>query len=153
MQIEIISVGKPKSTWLQEGIDHYRQLASRYAQIDLTRVKESSGSRGGETVRTEESARLQARLDDKALTILLDERGKQHDSFALANLIERSKLKYSKIQFLIGGAFGVDETVRGQVKQNLSLSKLTLPHDLVQLFLLEQVFRGLSILAGSKYHK
>ncbi|MFH2056642.1 MAG: 23S rRNA (pseudouridine(1915)-N(3))-methyltransferase RlmH, partial [bacterium] len=74
---------------------------------------------------------------------------KQLDSVGLARLIERSKLKQPKLQFLIGGAFGVADELRERADQLISLSKLTLPHDLTLLLLLEQLFRAFSILAGS----
>jgi 23S rRNA (pseudouridine1915-N3)-methyltransferase len=153
VRLEILSVGKPKSNWLMEGIEHYRQLSGRYAQLDLRQVRQSSGSRGAETVKKEESARLAAKLDPGALKILLDQQGKQLDSIGLAKLIERTKLSSSRIQIVVGGAFGVTEEFRQQVDRCLSLSRLTLPHDLALLFIMEQLFRALSILAGSKYHK
>ena len=153
MHLEIISVGKPKSSWLQEGVEHYRKLCSRYAQVELRRVRESSGSKGAELVRTEESERLKAAINANALTILLDEHGRKLDSEGLAGYLEKSKLKHSHVQLLIGGAYGVTDVLRSVVDETLSLSSLTLPHDLTLLLLLEQLFRAMSITAGSKYHK
>lgn len=154
MLFEIIQVGKVKSSWIKSGQAHYVKLLSRYARVELQDVKESEYAHlSVERVKREEGSRLLRRLDTSAYRIALDEHGEELDSRRLAEKIEALKLQCSRMQFLIGGAFGLDADVLAQVDMNLSLSRMTLPHELVAVVLLEQLYRAESINKGSAYHK
>jgi 23S rRNA (pseudouridine1915-N3)-methyltransferase len=154
LAIDIIAVGKVKSAWLKEGIEHYRKLASKYADLTLIHVKEADNARmKPEKAMIAEGEAILDRLDDSAYSIALDVAGEPFSSEQLARLLEGKKRDYSRIQFVIGGAFGLDVAVKSDVDMQMSLSKMTFPHELTEVILLEQLYRALSISAGSKYHK
>jgi 23S rRNA (pseudouridine1915-N3)-methyltransferase len=154
LQLEIITVGKVKAGWIREGTDYYRKLLSRYAQIKFKSVKDSEGADSdAAAAKREEAGRLLSAVDQRFLVVALDKQGDQTSSEGLAVTLESAKLEQPRIQFLIGGAFGLDASVIERADRVLSLSNLTFPHELAFLILLEQLFRALSISAGSRYHK
>lgn len=154
MNLQIISVGRVKSPWIKQGIEHYVKLLSRYAQTTLVSVKEAdSSSLSPEKVQVEEGKRLSERLDQHALRFVLDETGRQFTSRQLADYLKKSLTRYPSFQFVIGGAFGLSDDLKRRGNVNLSLSRMTLPHELTLVVLLEQLYRALSINRGSKYHK
>lgn len=146
MQIELISIGKPKSPWLKEGMDHYKKLLSKYATIKLTTIRESDSP-------NLEDQRIRQSINPRSLVVLLDVLGKSYDSEAFAKFLDRSKQTSSSIQFVIGGAFGLSESLKREFRNHLSLSPLTFPHEMTVVILLEQLYRAYSISAGTKYHK
>ncbi len=154
LRIEIITVGKVKSSWAKAGQEHYTKLLGKYAQVELKHVKEGDSAHlpGPQVMRTE-AERLLSQIDDTSYSIVLDATGDSLSSEQLAKLLDRLKKDHSRLQFVIGGAFGLDPQVRKKGDLLLSLSKMTLPHELVPIVLLEQLYRALSISAGSKYHK
>jgi 23S rRNA (pseudouridine1915-N3)-methyltransferase len=154
LAIDIIAVGKVKTGWLKEGIEYYRKLASKYADVNLIHVKEADNARlKPDKAMQVEGESIRAQLDDAAFTIALDVEGKPMSSEQLSKLIEGKKHDHSRIQFVIGGAFGLDVAVKADMDMELSLSKMTFPHELTEVILLEQLYRALSIAAGSRYHK
>jgi len=154
LYLEIIAVGKVRSAWLQEGIAHYRKLTSKYARVEITTVRDS-GTAHLELARalSQESDEIIARLDDRAFVIALDERGKVRNSIELAAFLRDRQQKHSHLQFIIGGAHGLAASILERADLRLSLSAMTLPHEVCQMILLEQLYRALSINAGASYHK
>ncbi len=152
--LEIIAVGKVRPAWLKEGIDYYRKLASKYARIEITTIRDS-GTAHLDRARalSQESDEIIARLDERAYVVALDERGKTCSSIEMAAFLRDRQLKHSHLQFIIGGAQGLAESIRERADLRLSLSAMTLPHEMCQLVLLEQLYRTLSINAGASYHK
>lgn len=154
LNIDIITVGKIKSPWVKEGVEYYRKLVSKYADLILIHVKEADNARmKPEKAMLIEGESILDQLDDNAYTIALDVKGDVMSSEQLSRLIEAKKHDYSRIQFVIGGAYGLDAAVKKNTNTILSLSKMTFPHELTEVILLEQLYRALSISAGSKYHK
>ena len=154
LQIEIITVGKIKSAWVQEGLDHYTKLLSKFAETKLSVVKESdSAALTTDQVLATEADRLRKAISPRSFVMLLDAAGRRYDSLEFSGLISHAKLASSSLQFLIGGAFGVSDDLKREVKHHLSLSQMTFPHELTLVVLLEQLYRACSIEAGSKYHK
>jgi 23S rRNA (pseudouridine1915-N3)-methyltransferase len=152
--IDIISVGKIKSPWVKEGVDYYRKLVGKYANLTIIQVKEADNARmKPEKAMLIEGENILDRIDDTAYSIALDVSGDSLSSEQLSRLLESKKRDYSRMQFVIGGAYGLDAAVKQGTNTSLSLSKMTFPHELTEVILLEQVYRALSISAGSKYHK
>jgi 23S rRNA (pseudouridine1915-N3)-methyltransferase len=152
--IDVITVGKIKSPWVKEGVDYYRKLVGKYADLTIIQVKEADNARmKPEKAMFIEGENILDQLDDIAFTVGLDVDGKQLTSEQLSRLIENTKRDYSRIQFVIGGAYGLDIAVKADMNMELSLSRMTFPHELTEVILLEQLYRALSISAGSKYHK
>lgn len=154
LQIEIITVGKIKSSWIQEGIDHYLKLLSKYAGVKVTCVKESdSATMSVEQVLAGEAERIRKAIQPRSQVMLLDAAGKQYDSSHFSQLISRVKLANSQIQLIIGGAFGLSEELKHEYRNHISMSAMTFPHELAVMMLIEQLYRACSIEVGSKYHK
>lgn len=154
LKVEIIVVGKVKSDWLKTGIDHYRKLVSKYADVKVTSVKEGDNAHLPEDrIVAFESEKIAAKLTPRAMKIVLDEDGRRFSSREFARFLERVKLEHSELQFVVGGAYGVEQRLKASLDLSLSLSQMTFPHELALVLLLEQLYRASSISSGSKYHK
>ncbi len=154
MNIDVIHVGRIKSGWIKEGIEHYCKLLTRDATVTLRTVRESdSAALPPGKVKDEEGKGILKLLDGEGYTIVLDEHGRQFDSPALSRQLERIKLGSSRVRIIIGGAFGLSEAVKSEADLLLSLSKMTYPHELTVLVVLEQLYRAFSIGRGTRYHK
>ena len=148
--IKVLAVGKKHESWVDEGISRYEKRLKK--PFDLSWQLLSHSSRENDAARTEESGRILAKIDDRDFVVLLDERGKNVDSPALANTLRTPIDSSRNVVIIIGGAYGVDPTVHARANFTWSLSKLVFPHQLVRLILTEQLYRAQDILAGGKYH-
>ncbi len=154
LQVEIVIVGKIKSGWIQEGIDHYIKLLSKHATVKVTAVKEAdSATMSVGQVLASEAERIRKAVQPRTYVLLLDVAGKQFDSEHFSRLISHVKLSSSQIQLVVGGAFGLSEELKQEYPHHISMSSMTFPHELTVVVLLEQLYRACSIEAGSKYHK
>jgi 23S rRNA (pseudouridine1915-N3)-methyltransferase len=155
MKITVLSIGKTKDPYLKEGLKLYLEKLSRYTNLawtELDDVKNASSLPVPELKRRE-SALILSKINAGDHLILLDENGKALSSPEMAaeigSLMNRS---ISNIVFVIGGAYGFDESLYKQANQKLALSKLTFTHQMVRLILAEQLYRAFSILNNEKYH-
>lgn len=151
MKITIITVGKKHDPNLKNAIDEYTERFNRAIPVEW-QILPPSGKPEPEA-RKEESGIIMARLKPASVVWLLDERGEQLSSPALAQKLE--VLQYNAVQHLtiiIGGAYGVDDSVRDKADFVWSLSSLVFPHQLVRLMLAEQLYRATEIHRGSGYH-
>jgi len=155
MKIQFWSIGKPHETYAKAGIEEFTKRINNYFTADwhiIPPVKNAATLSEPELKKAEASVILQQIQKDDFL-ILLDERGKQFSSPELAQWIQqRANESTKRIIFLIGGAFGVDDTLMKRADHTWSLSKLVFPHMLVRLILAEQVYRACTILRNEKYH-
>ncbi|MEN2986177.1 MAG: 23S rRNA (pseudouridine(1915)-N(3))-methyltransferase RlmH [Thermodesulfovibrionaceae bacterium] len=143
-RIKVFYPGKTKLKFIREGVNHYLKLLGAYAKIELVELKEGHGDK--QKVIKEESKSILNSV--KGDFILLHKEGKILTSEEFANLI-RDKTVH---QFVIGGVYGVDENVVSSASFKLSLSKMTFPHELTRIILLEQIYRALTIIHGKNYH-
>lgn len=150
MALKILTIGKKHESWVAEGIERYQKRLKGGFQMEWVHLPHSSLE--GTSARQEESERIISRLKDTDFVVLLDERGKAMDSPALAALIQTTLNHNSSIVFIIGGAYGVDDTVTQRAQVVWSLSPLVFPHQLVRLILTEQLYRAQQITAGGSYH-
>ncbi len=148
--LRIIAVGKKHEAWVQEGIERYEKRLKKPYDTEWVFLPHSMFE--ADRARQEESERILARLKDDDVVILLDERGKNIDSPALSSLIEDEISRGKQIVVIIGGAYGVDETIHRRANFIWSLSKLVFPHQLVRLILIEQLYRAQEIARGGGYH-
>jgi 23S rRNA (pseudouridine1915-N3)-methyltransferase len=150
MSVRILAIGKKHEAWVVDGIERYQKRLQR--PFDMSWVLLPHSAREGLVARQEESERILGRLDPSEFVILLDERGKLLDSPALSRrligVLERSQL----VTLVIGGAYGVDETVHARANLVWSLSPLVFPHQLVRLIGVEQLYRAQEIARGNPYH-
>jgi len=150
MPIKIIAVGKKHETWVADGIDRYQKRLKRPFQIEWVLLPHSSQT--DITARHDESGRILSRLNADDHVVLLDEKGKNIDSPSLSKLLLTPLETSQQVVIIIGGAYGVDETVIQRSNFVWSLSHLVFPHQLVRLILTEQIYRAQEIAAGNPYH-
>ncbi|WP_237223972.1 23S rRNA (pseudouridine(1915)-N(3))-methyltransferase RlmH [Rothia nasisuis] len=149
MTIKIIAIGKKHEKWVSEGIDRYEKRLRK--PWDTSWVYLPHSSLAEEAARAEESQRVLAKIEKDDYLVLLDERGKMLSSPKLAQLLD-SQLGYRRLVLVIGGAYGVDDSVRARANTIWSLSDLVFPHQLVRLIITEQIYRAREITAGRPYH-
>lgn len=159
MNITIISVGKLKEKYLKMGIEEYTKRLSSYAKIDLIEVPdekapEQLSDAEMENVKKKEGERILAKVNDGMYVIALALDGKMKTSEELAEGIE-SLMTYgtSKVSFIIGGSLGLHDDVLQRADEKLCFGKMTLPHQLMKLVLVEQIYRSFRIMRGEPYHK
>ena len=153
-RLRIVIPGKIKFSFIKEGVFFYQQRLNFYFDFDvLERKIPAKVCRDPERLKALEAESLLAPVPEKAYVVALDAKGKELDSSAFAKkmkeIIEGPRPSF----FLIGGPFGLAEKVIQRADFSLSLSKLTLCHEMALLVLCEQLYRGVSILAGEPYHK
>ena len=155
MKIALVAVGRPRGP-AAELIAEYEARAKRYFTFDAAEVKEEAFRRPGDAarVRDEEGKRLLARVPIGMEIVALHETGKQWTSQRLADWLNELGLRGSSgAAFDIGGAYGLSDEVLARARHQLSLSAMTLPHELARLVLAEQLYRAGTILRGEPYHK
>jgi 23S rRNA (pseudouridine1915-N3)-methyltransferase len=154
-RIRIISPGKDKQRWITLGCEHYQKLISRFADIELIHLADlkSVASLTPQEIMVKEAEQIRKRLT-KGPVIALDVRGKSMDSKGFARSIAHYQARGpGQLTFLIGGAYGLDDRLLKEVEASISLSSLTFSHQLVRLVFVEQLYRALSILHATPYHK
>lgn len=151
LKINIITVGKVKEQYINEGIKEFSKRLSKYVSLKIVELAEEADNATSVDI---ESNRILAYLEKtKGYTILLDLKGKELDSVELSNKISKLIINYSEISFLIGGSKGINNMVREKCDYSLCFSKFTFPHQLFRLILLEQIYRSICIINNIKYHK
>ena len=150
MKYQIVTIGQLKRGFIREGCRHFLARLEKYAKVEVVELKEGKG-RAEEVMAQEGEALLKAA---SGTLIALDERGKERRSAELAERVTTlENQSIGQISLLIGGAEGLSDEVKRRVDESWSLSKLTLPHELARLILLEQLYRLETIRAGHPYHR
>ncbi len=155
MKIECWAIGKPHESYVDEGVKDFTKRIENYYPVEwrLFNVKKNAGSLTPEKLKHEESLLITGSLKTEDWLVSLDEKGKSLNSRKLAGFIQdRGNESIRRMIFLIGGAYGLDESVLKKSKFIWSLSDLTFPHQLVRLILAEQIYRACSIGRNEKYH-
>lgn len=155
MLLKLIAIGKTKISYLNEGINEYRNRLSHYLPFELVEIPDVKVSKGTspDRVKSMEGDEIQKKLDASAFVILLDENGKGFSSeqFA-AHLQKRFNSGGKEIAFVIGGPYGFSEEVVERANERVSLSSLTFSHQMVRLIAMEQLYRAMTILRNEPYH-
>ncbi len=159
MKITIITVGKLKEKYLKDAISEYCKRLSRYCKLEVIEVADEKtpdqAGEGMETmIREKEAERILKYIREDAYVVTLEIKGKQLTSEELAEKIDRLGIQgKSHIQFVIGGSIGLGEPVLNRSDYALSFSRMTFPHQLMRVILLEQIYRSYRIINGEPYHK
>lgn len=159
MKISIISVGKIKEKYLRDAIAEYSKRLSRYCKLEIIEVAdEKTPDQASEAledaIRDKEGERILKYIRDDMYVITLEIKGKMLTSEEFADKIESLGVQgKSSIAFVIGGSIGLGKEVLKRSDYALSFSKMTFPHQLMRVVLLEQVYRGYRIITGGPYHK
>ncbi len=159
MKITVLCVGKIKEKYFVQGIEEYAKRLSRYCKLEIIEVPDEktpdSASEAMELqIKQKEGERLSKYIKDGAYVIALAIEGKQLDSVTFGRQIERLGVEgKSHIIFIIGGSLGLDQEILKRADYLLSFSKMTFPHQMMRMVLLEQIYRGYRIVNGEPYHK
>jgi 23S rRNA (pseudouridine1915-N3)-methyltransferase len=157
-RIRIISVGKLKETYLQEAQAEYVKRLKPYLNLELEEVTDLPSPDGAspaqeEQVRVRESAAIKNLLQPREYLVVLDRQGKELSSLEFAAFLNERAVASDPVTFVIGGSLGLADEFIKSAQLNWSFSKLTFPHQLFRVMLLEQIYRASKINRGQPYHK
>ena len=159
MKISILSVGKVKEGYFRDTIAEHSKRLSKYCKLEIVEVAdEKTPDRASgvvcEQIKEKEAQRLMRYVREDAYVIALASEVRQFDAVELAQKIDQRGITgKSQIQFVIGGSLGLHESLLKRADYKLSFSKMTVPHQLMRVILLEQIYRSYRIIAGEPYHK
>jgi 23S rRNA (pseudouridine1915-N3)-methyltransferase len=159
MHITIVSVGKLKEKYLKQGIAEYLKRLTAYAKVDVVEVADEKApevlsENEMVQVKDKEGERILAKISPDTYVIALAIEGKLKSSEELAKDMDNLAIYgKSKVAFVIGGSLGLSDTVLKRANDKLSFSKMTFPHQLMKLILVEQIYRAFRINRGEPYHK
>ena len=159
MKITIVSVGKIKEKYLLDGVKEYVKRLGKYTKVEEIvlqdePIKDKSSDALNEEIKLKEGRKIISAIDPKSYKIILDLRGKMLDSEELAKkFLEIQSYHASNITFVIGGSLGLSKEVLQMADFSISFSKMTFPHQLMKLILVEQIYRAFKINNNETYHK
>ena len=156
MKLRFIWAGSHADKEFAEATERYLNRIKHFFPIEVTNVRPERGRQNATdvSIMRAQSARLLAAIPDRGHTIVLDERGQALDSLKFARLLERLTIDSPNgVNFVLGGDVGLDETVKRRADQLLSLSAMTLPHQIARIVLLEQIYRACTLMRNIPYHK
>lgn len=158
LEVKIITVGSLKEAYLRDAINEYKKRLSSFSKIEIVELKEyklpdDPSSKDIEKALFEEADKILKAIPKKAYVIPLCVEGKQYSSEELAQRLEEILLVSGTVCFIIGSSHGLHDSVKESGELKLSISKLTFPHQLMRVMLLEAIYRAFNITKGTKYHK
>ena len=151
INMTIVAVGNLKEKFSVDAQKEYLKRLSAFCKIKVVETKEFNELKNVELIKEREGEEILKHLS--GFPILLDVKGEEMSSEELAKNIEKLTLSHSSLTFVIGGSYGVSEKVKNACKQKISFSKMTFPHNLFRIMLLEQIYRAFTIINGKSYHK
>ena len=159
MKLKIVTVGKLKEKYLKNGIDDYSKRLSRFANLEMIELAdEKTPDRASDSENQKilelEGTRILSKIGDRDFVIVLAIEGKTLSSEEFSKQLERAPINgFSTLTFVIGGSLGLSPQVKKRANLSISFGRLTLPHQLMRLVLVEQIYRAFTIQQGSPYHK
>lgn len=153
MRLRLLAIGRDRSGLFAPAVEEYLGRLSRTLKLELTELPEARKQAGTPQAKEEEGATLLAKVKPGERLVALDEHGEQLTSLELARRLARWQSLGQDVVLVIGGADGLAPAVLARAQEKLSLSRLTLPHRLARLLLVEQLYRAATILRGEPYHK
>ena len=159
MKIKLVTIGKLKEKYLKEGIAEYSKRLSRFTKVEIIeladeKTPDKASQLENQQILAKEGERILSKIADREFVIALAIEGQQFPSEKFSLVIEDASLKgFSNITFIIGGSLGLSSQIKERANILMSFGKLTLPHQLMRLVLIEQIYRAFMIQQGSPYHK
>ena len=159
MKIKVVTVGKLKEKYLKDGIAEYSKRISRFAKLEMIELAdEKTPDKASESENQKileiEGQRILSKVADRDFVIVLAIEGKMFSSEEFSKQLEEASIKgFSTLTFIIGGSLGLAQDVKKRSNLSVSFGRLTLPHQLMRLVLVEQIYRAFTIQQGSPYHK
>ena len=155
IKVSVVCVGKVKESYFLDGINEYKKRLSKYCEFNITELKEENFDKVDDSlinvIKKREAERILPNL--KGYVIVTDINGKKTSSTELASLLKTKGDEIGVITFVIGGSYGLDQSVKDKADYKISFSDMTFPHTMFRLMLTEQVYRAFTIINGSNYHK
>ena len=155
MKLRLIALGANQPAWVADGVHEYAKRFAADWPFELVEIKpeKRAANRSTETVLAVEADRIRAQIPRQALTIVLDERGDQLTTRELSTHLTAWAREAPSAAFVIGSADGIDAELKSAAHFQLGLSRLTLPHGIARIFLVEQLYRAVSLLSNHPYHR
>ena len=154
MKITLVTVGKIKEKYLEAAIAEYSKRLGRYCRLEDEKTPDKASELQEAQIRDKEGERILAHIKEDAYVIALAIDGKQRSSEEMAAWMEDLGVRgESHLQFIIGGSLGLSQAVLNRADTKISFSRLTFPHQLMRVILLEQIYRSFRIIKGEPYHK
>lgn len=158
LTINIICIGKIKEKFFKEAIDEYSKRLSRYCKLEILelpdeKIPNNPSPKTIEEIKEKECNNIISHIKKDSYVISLDLTGKQFSSEELSRELDNLSLTTSHITFIIGGSLGLTKKILSISNKSISFSKMTFPHQLIRIFLLEQIYRSFKISNGEVYHK
>jgi len=150
--IKIITVGSIKEKYLKDAIEEYQKRLKKYTDLEIVEIKDE-GLLPAKQAMEKEAEKINKHINEKEYIITLEIEGKELTSEELSKKIEDIMIINSNITFIIGGSYGIDKSIKDKAKYHLSFSKMTFPHHLFRVLLLEQIYRAFKIMNNESYHK
>ncbi len=155
MRLKLIALGHNQPHWVVEGTAEYAKRFPPEWAFELIELKpeKRTPSKSTQTVLADEAVRIRAQMPRQSIAIALDERGEQVTTRTLADHLQQWSRDAPSAAFLIGSADGLDGALKAEAQHRIALSKLTLPHGLARVLLVEQLYRAVSLSIGHPYHR
>lgn len=150
--IKIIAIGNIKEKYLKDAIAEYLKRLQKYTSLEIIELKDESFDDIDKTL-NKEAEKIKKHISEKDYIITLEIEGKQLDSVEFSKKLENIQLETSNITFIIGGSYGLSTEIKEMSNYHLSISKMTFPHQLFRVILLEQIYRAFKIKNNESYHK
>lgn len=150
--IKIITVGKIKEEFIKDSLKEYLKRLSKYTKINIIEIEDDNSKDINKSLSTEKDKILKY-INEEDYIITLEIDGNMLDSISLSKKIEELFIESKKIVFIIGGSNGIHDDIKSRSNYKLSFSKLTFPHQLFRVILLEQIYRSFKIINKETYHK
>ena len=150
--IKIICLGSIKEKYLVEAINEYTKRLSKYTKLEIIELKDEKDDIPKQALLKEKQKILNA-ITEKDNLVLLDIQGKEYTSETFSEFVSKELTYNSNITFVIGSSNGIDDDLKKMIKKRISFSKLTFPHQIFRLILLEQIYRSFKIINNETYHK
>ena len=150
--IKIITIGSIKEKYLKDAIDEYKKRISKYTNLEIIELKDEGLVEESKAMKLE-AEKIERNLNDRDYIITLEIEGKEYDSVEFAEKLRNIQIENSNIVFIIGGSYGLADSIKEKAKMHLSFSKMTFPHQLFRVLLLEQIYRAFKINNNESYHK
>ena len=150
--IKIITVGSIKEKYLKDAIDEYVKRLKKYTNIEIIELRDEGLVEEQKAIQLE-GEKILKNISPKDYLITLEIEGKEYSSEEFAEKINKIQIENSNIVFVIGGSYGLSDEIKNKSRMHLSFSKMTFPHQLFRVFLLEQIYRAFKILNNESYHK
>ena len=150
--IKVITVGNVKEKYLKDAIEEYTKRINKYDKIEIIEVKDEGMVEPVKAINLE-AEKIKKHINPKDYIITMDINGKQITSEEFSNKIDSIYLETSNITFIIGGSYGLSDEIKQMSNYRLSFSKMTFPHQLFRVILLEQIYRAFKISHNESYHK